>query len=156
MAKKSFSSWKKQFRAEGKRPRAEPSRAENPSARAMARASSARIHHYCVLEFRKNSSIFALVLLIDWKVAWSCKGNVANLHFKTNFVIKLLPPFVDVRLRKYFSPISRLQIQKKKYRWVLKAQQRSFWHWKVKSFYETKSGRKQQFGGLNWELIICF
>ena len=29
-----------------KRSRAEPSRAENPSARAMARASSARAHHY--------------------------------------------------------------------------------------------------------------
>ena len=33
------------FRAERKRPRAEPSQAENPSARAMARASSARTHH---------------------------------------------------------------------------------------------------------------
>ena len=28
-----------------------------------------------------------------------CKGNVENLHFKTNFVIKL---FVDVRLQKDF------------------------------------------------------
>ena len=37
---------KKQVRAETKRSRAEPSRAENLSARAMARASSARAHHY--------------------------------------------------------------------------------------------------------------
>ena len=37
---------KKAFRAEGKRPRAEPSQAENLSAQAMARASSARAHHY--------------------------------------------------------------------------------------------------------------
>mgnify|MGYP006975726399 CR=1 FL=1 len=34
------------FELKRKRPRAEPSRAENPSARALARASSARTHHY--------------------------------------------------------------------------------------------------------------
>jgi hypothetical protein len=34
------------FELKGKRSRAEPSRAENPSARALAQASSARTHHY--------------------------------------------------------------------------------------------------------------
>ena len=34
------------FRAKGKRPKAELSQADNPSARAMARASWARTHHY--------------------------------------------------------------------------------------------------------------
>ena len=34
------------FELSEKRSRAEPRRAENPSARAMARASSARTHHY--------------------------------------------------------------------------------------------------------------
>ena len=34
------------FKLKWKRPRAEPSWAENPSVRAMARASSARTHHY--------------------------------------------------------------------------------------------------------------
>ena len=34
------------FELKGKRSRAEPSQAENPSARALARASSARTHHY--------------------------------------------------------------------------------------------------------------
>ena len=37
------------FELNGKRSRADPSRAENPSARAMARASSARAHHYQVV-----------------------------------------------------------------------------------------------------------
>ena len=37
------------FELNEKRSRAEPSRAENPSARAMARASSARGHHYKIL-----------------------------------------------------------------------------------------------------------
>ena len=37
---------KKKFELKEKRSRAEPSRAENTSARAMARASSARTHHY--------------------------------------------------------------------------------------------------------------
>ena len=36
------------FELNGKRSRAEPSRAENLSAPAMARASSARTHHYCL------------------------------------------------------------------------------------------------------------
>ena len=36
------------FELKGKRSRAELSRAENPSARAVARASSARTHHYYV------------------------------------------------------------------------------------------------------------
>ena len=35
----------KKIRADGKRSRAKPSRAENTSAQAMARASSARTHH---------------------------------------------------------------------------------------------------------------
>ena len=35
----------KKVRADSKRSRAEPSRAENPSARATAQASSARGHH---------------------------------------------------------------------------------------------------------------
>ena len=33
------------FELKGKRSRAEPSQAENPSARALTRASSARTHH---------------------------------------------------------------------------------------------------------------
>ena len=40
------------FELKGKRSRAEPSRAENPSARAMARASSARTHHYYIVKLR--------------------------------------------------------------------------------------------------------
>ena len=47
------------FRAEGKKvtSQAEPSRAENPSARPVARASLARTHHYCLQICRKNKSL---------------------------------------------------------------------------------------------------
>ena len=47
---KIFSSFSANFwsQAEWKRSRAEPIRAENPSAQAMAQASSAQTHHYCL------------------------------------------------------------------------------------------------------------
>jgi hypothetical protein len=46
------------FELNGKRSRAEPSQAENLSARAMARASSARTHHYPAHQIvMKNTSV---------------------------------------------------------------------------------------------------
>ena len=42
------------FELSEKRSRAEPSRAENPSARALARASSARTHHYNLSIFQQR------------------------------------------------------------------------------------------------------
>ena len=52
------------FRAEWKKVKsqAEPSRAQHPSARAMARASSARTHHYLLVYVVKDLPMAVLVM----------------------------------------------------------------------------------------------
>ena len=65
---------KKKIRAEGKRSQAESSRAENPSAQAMARASSARTHHYYLYDTLQllNVSLFR-------NLAFLIKKNILSL-----------------------------------------------------------------------------
>ena len=78
------------FELKGKRSRAEPSQAENPSARALARASSARTHHYYLVTILKIlPKMIARMMVVNMQ---RTRTNGASRNPCHSFDVSSCPP----------------------------------------------------------------